>query len=167
MHILFKSTPKEEIERLIIGSDVFKKCMNQMHHKHTTVGSHMIEVKDSAMAMCRAMQGMGFAVDDKSVLVAALCHDLGMADRDLIFSNNYQCWREHPKLSVLATKKLINDLDKKTEQAISNHMWPLSAHMPQSREAWIVMLADKYVSIRGVFGFAMDKTWRRRKAYSV
>ena len=43
-------------------------------------------------------------------------------------------------------KKFFNVNDD-VQHIIYSHMWPLNlTHLPMSREAWIVCLADKYVA---------------------
>lgn len=45
-------------------------------------------------------------------------------------------------------KKFFNANDD-VQHIIYSHMWPLNlTHVPKSREAWIVCLADKYVSLK-------------------
>ena len=40
------------------------------------------------------------------------------------------------------------DIDERTCRVIASHMWPLNPmRIPMSREAWIVCIADKWVSI--------------------
>lgn len=51
---------------------------------------------------------------------------------------------EHPKIALSNAKKCF-DLDRKTENMILSHMWPLPfSEMPRSKEAILVNLADKF-----------------------
>ena len=146
MDILMEQTAEEDLSKAIQDSPVFQKIMEQKHHYTTNVGDHSIAVEQEALKMCDALEKLGFHTDRKCVSVAAMCHDLGMVDRDKRYRNNFHCWQEHAENSVEEARKLIPDLDEKTEDAIRCHMWPLARHLPASPAGFIVIAADKYVS---------------------
>jgi uncharacterized protein len=146
MDILMEQTAEEDLGKAIQDTPVFQKIMEQKHHHTTNVGDHSIAVEQQAMKFCDALDKIGLHTDRKCVSVAAMCHDLGMADRKNRYKNDIQCWTEHAENSVEEARKLIPDLDEKTEDAIRCHMWPLSRHAPASKEGWILIAADKYVS---------------------
>jgi uncharacterized protein len=53
----------------------------------------------------------------------------------------------HP---AAAAENAVSDFEvsPKVEKVIRSHMWPLTIlHVPSSREAWIVSMADKIVSL--------------------
>jgi len=95
-------------------------------------------------------------IDEKSMLRGAMLHDY------------YQyAFRDHP-ISVWkhgtthAGKALENAesaflLTDKERNIIYSHMWPLNlTHLPRSREAWIVSVADKICAVQ-------EAVFRRRE----
>ncbi len=147
--IPYATATEDELRYAITSSDLFQKGMSQKHHFDTTVGMHTLEVEKEALKLQRWLQKMGIETDRKRIIVASLCHDLGIINRHALYKNNYQCYRKHPGASVVETRKLISGLDKKTEDAIRYHMFPISFHVPMSKEGWVVSLADKHASIKG------------------
>ena len=159
------TSTKDELRRAILNSEAFRRCLAQKHHLETTAGRHSIAVERSALRIGSFLNRLGIRIDEKRLVVASLCHDLGMADRDERYKSTFQCHRMHPAASVEEAKKIIRDLDFKTEKAIRFHMWPLALHLPASREGWILSIADKQASIAGTLMYLIKKprmAFRRR-----
>ena len=98
--------------------------------------------------MCYALEKTGLRLDKRAVTIGALCHDLGIIGRYEKFENNRICCRLHPIDSVRISRKLVPEIDHKTEEIIRCHMWPLNGWMPTSAEGYLITVADKYSSIR-------------------
>lgn len=164
MGISMKDSDPDAITEYIVSTPRFQKSLAQKHHRDTTLGLHTLEVKKAAMKICRALDKLGVKTDENSVIAAALCHDLGMVGRDELYKNDVECWTKHSEDSVEAARKLIPDMDEKTEKAIRSHMWPLSKHIPTSREGWILVAADKYASTAGTLKHMLKKLRRGGKS---
>lgn len=90
--------------------------------------------------------------DERSLLVGALLHDFYLYDW-----HEKSNWHRlhgfyHPSRACRNARKIfeINDLEA---DIIENHMWPLTLrHLPKSREAAIVCLADKCCSLLETVG---------------
>ncbi len=156
MSISMRDLTEEELVKAIVSSDVFKRSMNQVHHMDTTLGRHLIDVKDCALKMSESLEKIGIKTDRRAVIVSSLCHDLGMVGRYEIYKNNYECLRSHPRDSVDATANLVEDIDATTKGAILSHMWPLSKHRPRSVEGWILVAADKQSTFEGTMQHFVD-----------
>ncbi len=152
----------------IIASEIFQSGYRQPHHLVMTVSDHSMDVTIMSVRMSQILDRLHIRINQKQVVEGALCHDLGILGRDQKFQNNRECCALHPVLSVEEAKKLIPDLDSNTEQIIRRHMWPATALTlpPKSKEALIVMLADKYSAIRELvsifIGPEFKKNLRRR-----
>ena len=83
-------------------------------------------------------------VDAESLLVGALLHDFYLYDW------HGAGWRHsylHAERARQNARRLFG-VDKHTQEVIRSHMWPLGiTPPPRSREAVIVCLSDKYVSL--------------------
>ena len=85
--------------------------------------------------------------------------------------SDFEHGRTHPQLSVDNARAKFR-LTLKEQNIIRSHMWPLTPlHMPMSKEAWLVTMADKYCAVREIFGDtkALDPdvhtTWIRDLAH--
>ena len=134
--------------RKILTDRDFRRAMGQSHHKVTSVGRHSLSVSMTSLKMCYALEKLHIHTNRQAVVVGALCHDLGILGRTGKFRNNRECCRQHPLDSVEAAKRICPDLDEKTEQIISRHMFPLTPKPPMNREGVIVTIADKYCSVK-------------------
>ncbi len=155
--ISMATATEEELRRAILNSEAFRQCLSQKHHLETTAGKHSLAVERSALRISRFLRRFGIETDQKRLVVAALCHDLGMANRKMRYKSTFQCHRLHPGASVEEARKIICDLDTATERAIRFHMWPLALHLPASKEGWILSIADKQASLTGTFSYLLKK----------
>jgi len=131
----------------ILDSDVFRKAASQTHHIRGTVQEHTINVCIISLWLCRQLKSRGIRVNEKDLVQAALCHDLGMVGREDKYEDTVGSWREHPKESARIAGELLPDLSEEAKEIIHSHMWPLSGSPPRSNEAMILCIADKYASM--------------------
>lgn len=130
----------------ILQSEAFQNAFHETHHMRGSVADHTLTVCILAARICRAMQQHGFSVNEKDLIQAALCHDLGMIGRNTAYKNRTDSWRSHPKKSASVARDLVPDLSTNAESMIHTHMWPVSGPHPRSREAAILNIADKWAS---------------------
>lgn len=82
----------------------------------------------------------------------------------------YYDWREndrshrphgylHPGFALRNARELCGPLDKKTEDIIMRHMWPLTPLPPRYKESLIVSLADKYCATKELL-ISLSKSYR-------
>ena len=132
----------------VLRSEEFRKGKKQIHHKYTTVANHTLYVTDMALQFSKCMKVVPFLkINDKVLVQAGLCHDLGIIGRDKKFHNNMECYKCHSGESVPITKRIYPDVDVKTLDAIACHMFPLTPIPPKSPEGFLLIAADKYCSV--------------------
>lgn len=134
------------------GTDVmetpeFQNAFYQIHHVRTTVAVHSINVAVISIVLCLLLAKIHVRTDMRSVVHAALCHDLGIMGRHTKYRSNFQCSQQHPVDSVAVARKILNQYDDKTLKIIETHMWPVRPGRPRSVEGYVVTLADKYAAI--------------------
>ena len=131
----------------ILLSDIFRKTAVQRHHVQSTVMEHTMNVCIIAVKLCREQMRKGVQLNEKDLVQAALCHDLGMVGRENKYKNALETCKRHPIDSAEIAKEIIPDLSPNAEQMIRSHMWPLSSIAPHSREGRLLCRADKYASM--------------------
>ena len=132
----------------VLASKEFAEARTQVHHKYTTVANHTLFVTDTVIGLGRLLRKLHLCKpDEKTLVLAALCHDLGIIGRDVKFSSDSECYRCHPKESVKVTRRLYPKMDARTLNAIESHMYPLTKRPPHSAEGFILITADKICSV--------------------
>ena len=58
--------------------------------------------------------------------------------------------KNHPKIALENANKLFN-LNKKEQDIILKHMWPLTVVPPKCREAYVICYFDKTCTLKEVF----------------
>jgi uncharacterized protein len=144
----------------VIDSEEMQKAFDQTHHFWSTVGEHTIRVTASSMKICYVLKKLHINVNIPAVVVASLCHDLGMLGRDEKYTSDKECHREHPKDSVAVAREIVSEMPEKTEDIIERHMWPMGpSEAPNSVEGFVVSIADKYNAVKDlVIGSEVNHT---------
>ena len=129
----------------IINNPEFQKRKKYRHHGDKSVYDHSLAVAYYTYRICKKIN-----IDYKSATIAAMLHDF-----------YYNDWHDAPKKPLLKkhgfvhahealenSKQVFPDLlNKKVENGIERHMFPLNIVPPKYLESWIVSISDKYVSM--------------------
>lgn len=122
------------------------------HHPGVNCFEHSIFVSYVAFRLARR-----WGLDYRSCARCGLLHDLYLYHPgDQSAHPGLQCF-DHPVFAARNAAALTHLTDRE-RNAILSHMWPLAVHLPRSREAWVVSLADKLCATVEVFG-----VWKRMK----
>ena len=133
------------------------QSMRQLpHHPGVSCYEHSIFVSYVAFRLARRWN-----LDYRSCARGGLLHDLYLYRwNDQSAHPGLQCF-DHPEFALRNASELT-DLSKLERNIILAHMWPLALHLPRSREAWTVSLADKLCATAEVMG-----VWKRLKMRAV
>ena len=122
-----------------------KKLKGFSQHKGTSTLQHSRNV---AVCSFYLAQKLGIEVDEVALARGAMLHDYYLYDRKGKDISGYRHIVHHPQDALENARKEF-DLNKKEENIIRSHMWPLTLlHPPLCREAFLVQMADKYCAVR-------------------
>ena len=130
----------------ITNNDLFKREMKYLQHGDISIYEHSINVANTCLAVANKLN---INVEKESLVKGALLHDYFLYD-----------WHEkeayhrfhgivHPKI---ARDNAIRDfgLNKKEENMILSHMFPLGYIVPKYKESIILCTVDKYCALTEV-----------------
>ena len=126
----------------LLESEEVNSMKQWRRHYSTTCYEHSLSVSYVAYRMAKK-----FGWDARTAARAGLLHDLYLydpADRSAHPGN--QCL-DHPEFALRNARVLCPDLTEREANAIVSHMFPLAVHLPRSREAVAVNLADKLCAL--------------------
>ncbi len=139
---------EDSVDRIIdeISSDPRVRQMEKfIQHGRVTTFDHCRRV---ARFSGRINRRLHLHADEKVLLRGAMLHDFYLYDwheKD----NGTHDWHGfiHADRAVSNAKK-YHMIGREEEQIIYSHMWPLNiTRVPQTKEAWIVCIADKFASV--------------------
>lgn len=122
----------------------------KLYKQHRNANSYMhcchVTVKSMKIA-----QYLKIHVNMRALIYGAMLHDFYLYNIGTEHLSAWQHGRRHPKIA-LENAMQIFDLTCREQNIIYSHMWPLTiTHIPRSREAVIVCVADKLCAIEEVF----------------
>lgn len=135
-----------EIVKIILDNNEFQKRKKFMHHENESVYEHSIKVSKMSYKIAKKIKA-----DYKSAAIGGLLHDFYTkpwqddSERKKLFQKHgFVHAKEAYDNSKIYFDELIN---KKIENIILRHMFPLNITPPKYIESWIVTLSDKIVSL--------------------
>lgn len=129
----------------ILENDLFKGMISYRHHSQVSTLEHSERVAAASEKLSRLLHMK--KIDRKSLLKGSLLHDFYLYDwhNEDGGEHKWHGYHHADKARENAGKEF--GLNPKEESIIHTHMWPLNiTRIPKCREAWIVCMADKYVS---------------------
>lgn len=131
-----------EIINDILANKSIQNLKLYKHHYAYTRLEHCLSVSYYTYVICNFLH-----LDYKSAARAALLHDLFFYDCEDKISRPKNHIKNHPKIALENANKLFN-LNKKEQDIILKHMWPLTFSPPKYLESFIVTIVDKYCAFR-------------------
>ncbi len=147
---------EKDFLKYIIHKEYYKFLKEELskynQHGHTTIFKHSRDVAFNSYKFGRMLERkFNFKLDFESLVDAGYMHDFFMYDW-----HEKSNWHKlhgftHPLVAAQNAEKYFN-VSNKTLKIIKSHMWPLTiTRIPTSREAWILSICDKLVTIYEVF----------------
>ncbi len=132
------------------------------HHYSTTCFQHCLNVSYYNYLICRKLR-----LNSKKAARAGLLHDFFLYDRRKTTKKQGEKAHgfRHPAIA-LDNAKIHFNIDKREEDIILKHMWPLTLKMPRYAESYVIVCVDKYIAIIELSQFVIDKVkgkFRRKK----
>lgn len=130
----------------ILDHPEFRQLDNFPHHRPFSILDHSIHVAYLTFRWSTRLKRT-LHIDVRSATRAALLHDFYLYDWHVPRPDGTR-WHgfRHPAIACRNAKRCFA-LNEKEQNIILSHMWPLTHRWPGSREAWLVTLADKTVTM--------------------
>lgn len=151
------SSEKEYLEYIsnLIQHEKVRLMKNFIQHSDISCLEHSLYVSYISFLICRKM-----GLDYRSAARGALLHDFFLYDWHTDKPYKGLHGFIHPNIALQNANKYF-DLNSKEQDIIQNHMWPLTLKLPRSREAFVVLLVDKYCSSIEILRFGKRTTIHR------
>lgn len=133
---------KQEILSYLLSDSHVQKMKRFTQHGSVSTFEHCISVANLSYAIDKCLS---LHSDLKVLLTGAVLHDFYLYDWH---SGTHRLHGFlHAKTACKNAKKYFA-IDDKISHVIESHMWPLNLeNFPRSKEAWVVCVADKCVSL--------------------
>jgi len=132
---------------------------NFSQHMNTSRLQHSVNVSYYSYLLCRFLR-----FNYRAAARAGLLHDFYHYDWRDKNQKRGQHAKAHPK-AALENAKRLSVLSSIEEDAIINHMWPITLSVPKYKETYIVSLMDKYCACFEVLDCCRKKVKRAASIY--
>ena len=142
-----KSLSLSERVEDILNHEEYKQLASFTHHRPFTTLEHSIRVAQIAYNWSIRLERT-IKLDTQAITRGALLHDFFLYDWHHMRPDGAR-WHgfRHPRIACQNAERCFS-LSEKEKDIILSHMWPLTVRRPRSREAFLVMMADKMASIQ-------------------
>lgn len=164
--VLDKNSDYYKIIKGIIEAPEFIKRKNYRHHGEISVYEHSISVSMVSYLVAQKINiQFGKQIfNEVDVAVGGILHDFYYNDytkdktkKPFFKQHGFVHAREALENSKIHFPEYLN---KRIENIIVRHMFPLNIIPPKYKEAWLITMVDKYVSME-VFPYLCKKLVRR------
>ncbi len=126
----------------IVENDTVQQMRNFRQHYDTSCFDHCYKVALISYIICKKLN-----LDYISAARAGMLHDLFLYDWRIRESGRKRFHAfHHPRIALNNSLKIFS-LNKKEQDIILKHMWPITVIPPKSMEAFIITFIDKYCAL--------------------
>lgn len=125
----------------ILRRDEVQDMRKFRHHGHVDCLSHSLQVSYMAYRI-----GKRFGLDYTSLARAGLLHDFYGYDWHVKGEREGFHGFTHAQ-TALENAQALFKLNKREQDIIKWHMWPLNIGLPKFKESWVMIFADKYCTL--------------------
>lgn len=142
-------TDKQKMDKILnnLQSDRrVQQMKNYIQHGRVSTFDHCDSV---ARLSCKLNRKFNLHANVPTLVKGAMLHDFYLYDWHHKDNGEHTLHGYSHAEKARENAEKYFDVDEDVQHIIYSHMWPLNlTHVPRSREAWIVCLADKYVSLK-------------------
>ena len=131
--------------RKLIKDPHVQEMKRYIQHGKVTTYEHCVSVTKACDRLNRRLH---LGADERTLLTGAILHDFYLYDWH---GRSLKDWTHSYKHPIIACQNAVTyfDVDEDVQHMIRCHMWPFTFwRIPRSREAWILVIADKYCSLK-------------------
>ena len=126
----------------IVENDTVQQMRNFRQHYDTSCFEHCYKVALISYIICKKLN-----LDYISAARAGMLHDLFLYDWRIHEPGRKRFHAfHHPRIALNNSLKIFS-LNKKEQDIILKHMWPITVIPPKSMEAFIITFVDKYCAL--------------------
>ena len=126
----------------IVENDTVQQMRNFRQHYDTSCFDHCYKVALISYIRCKKLK-----LDYISAARAGMLHDLFLYDWRIHEPGRKRFHAfHHPRIALNNSLKIFS-LNKKEQDIILKHMWPITVIPPKSMEAFIITFVDKYCAL--------------------
>ena len=132
-----------EIIKDLLANDKVNQMKKYRQHYNSSTYEHCLNVAYISYKIGKKMN-----LDYVAMARAGMLHDLFLYDWRKRKKDRFTDFHafSHPR-TALENARNVTKLNKKEEDIILKHMWPVTLKLPRYKESYVITLVDKYSAI--------------------